>query len=133
MEHAALYVRDLEEAKAFFTQYFSAVSGAMYHNPRTGFTSYFLSFDGGARLELMTRPGVKAEGVPPLRTGYAHLAVTPGDREQVDRLTEWLRQAGYQVVSGPRVTGDGYYESCVLDPEGNSVEITASGGEGAAT
>ena len=129
MEHAALYVRDLEGAKAFFTQYFSAVSGAMYHNPRTGFTSYFLSFDGGARLELMTRPDLLDREKPLAASGYAHLAFSLGSREAVDALTGRLRADGYKVLSGPRVTGDGYYESCILDREGNQIELTAQRGE----
>ena len=121
-DHAAMYVRDLAAAKHFFEKYFGAESGALYHNPRTGFRSYFLSF-GGARLELMQRPDV-AEGALPDRLGYAHIALAVGSAAAVDALTARLRADGFAVVSGPRTTGDGYYESCVAGPEGNLIEIT---------
>ncbi len=124
IEHAAIYVNDIEAEKEFFARYFGASAGEMYHNKNTGFRSYFLSFDGGARLELMTAPGLQNMDRPPLRTGFAHLAFSVGSRVEVDALTERLRADGYAVVSGPRVTGDGYYESCVLDAEGNRIEIT---------
>ena len=90
----------------------------------TDFRSYFLSFDSGARLEIMTRPGLRASDPGALRTGYAHLAFSAGSRAQVDALPARLRQAGYPVLSGPRVTGDGYYESCVAGFEGHPIEIT---------
>lgn len=124
IEHAALYVRDLERAKAFFETWFQAEAGEKYHNPRTGFQSYFLSFGDGARLEIMTAPELADPEKPPARTGYAHAAFSVGSREAVDGLTARLKDAGYSVVSGPRVTGDGYYESCILDAEGNRIEIT---------
>ena len=124
IEHAAIYVNDIEAEKEFFTRYFGASAGEMYSNKNTGFCSYFLSFDGGARLELMTAPGLQNMDRPPLRTGFAHLAFSVGSRNEVDALTERLRADGCAVVSGPRVTGDGYYESCVLDAEGNRIEIT---------
>lgn len=124
VEHAAIYVNDIEAEKKFFTRYFGASAGEMYHNKNTGFSSYFLSFDGGARLELMTAPELQDMDKPGLRTGFAHLAFSVGSCKEVDALTERLRADGYAVVSGPRVTGDGYYESCVLDVEGNRIEIT---------
>ena len=124
IEHAAIYVNDIEAEKKFFTRYFGASAGEMYHNKNTGFSSYFLSFDGGARLELMTAPRLQDMDKLPLRTGFAHLAFSVGSCKEVDALTERLRADGYAVVSGPRVTGDGYYESCVLDPEGNRIELT---------
>ena len=124
MEHAALYVRDLERARRFFETWFQAEAGAKYHNLRTGFQSYFLSFTDGARLEVMTRPDVEDPEKPPARTGFAHIAFSVDSREQVDDLTTRLKEAGYAVTSGPRVTGDGYYESCILDSEGNQIEIT---------
>ena len=124
IEHAAMYVNDIEAEKEFFTRYFGASAGEMYHNKNTGFSSYFLSFDGGARLELMTAPELQDMDKPGLRTGFAHLAFSVGSCKEVDALTEQLRADGYAVVSGPRVTGDGYYESCVLDAEGNRIEIT---------
>ena len=124
IDHIGLYVNDLERAKAFFITYFHAACNDGYHNERTGFRSYFLSFDDGARLEIMQRPDAADMAKPPLRTGYAHLAFHVGSKEKVDALTEELRLAGYAVVSGPRTTGDGYYESCVLDAEGNGIELT---------
>ena len=124
IEHAAIYVDDIEAEKMFFTRYFGATVGEMYRNKNTGFRSYFLSFEGGARLELMTAPGLQDMDKLPLRTGFAHLAFSAGSRGEVDALTERLRADGYAVVSGPRVTGDGYYESCILDAEGNRIEIT---------
>lgn len=124
IEHAAVYVRDLEGARAFFQTYFGAVSGPLYQNPTTGFSSYFLTFEEGSRLELMTLPRLEmGEGAGP-RTGYAHLALSVGSREAVDQLTGRLRQAGYPVLSGPRTTGDGYYESCIAGAEGLRIEIT---------
>lgn len=124
IEHAAMYVTDLARAKAFFITYLDARAGRDYHNPKTDFRSCFLSFDDGARLELMQRPDVPQRKDASEFTGYAHLAFCLGSRERVDALTQRLRQAGYAVVSGPRTTGDGYYESCVLDAEGNRLEFT---------
>ena len=124
LEHTALYVRDLEGARVFFQGFFGAAASPLYHNRATGFRSYFLSFGEGARLELMNRPGLP-EGDPQPRLGYAHIALGAGSREGVDALTRKLAEAGYRVLSGPRVTGDGYYESCVEGFEGNLVEITA--------
>ena len=124
IEHAAMYVNDIEAEKEFFTRYFGASAGEMYHNKNTGFSSYFLSFDGSARLELMTAPELQDMDKPGLRTGFAHLAFSVGSCKEVDALTERLRADGYAVVSGPRVTGDGYYESCILDAEGNRIEMT---------
>ena len=124
IEHASVYVRDLEGARAFFQTYFGAVSGPLYQNPTTGFSSYFLTFEEGSRLELMTLPRLEMGEGAGLRTGYAHLALSVGSREAVDQLTGRLRQAGYPVLSGPRTTGDGYYESCIAGAEGLRIEIT---------
>ena len=124
IEHFALYVNDLECARDFFVRYFGASSGDVYHNPNTGFRSYFLSFEDGARLEIMTRPGLADSEKKPPGTGYAHIAFRAGSKERVDELTKTLSDDGYEVVSGPRITGDGYYESCVAGVEGNLVEIT---------
>ncbi len=124
IEHIAMYVTDLEGAKAFFEKYFGGKSNNIYHNKTTGFKSYFISFDDGSRLEIMTRPGM-ADGEKHLsRTGYIHLAFSVSSKENVDELTAALKADGYQVISGPRTTGDGYYESCVVAIEGNQVEIT---------
>lgn len=124
IEHIAMYVQDLEKVKEFFVKYFAAKYNAMYHNPNTDFKSYFLSFDDGARLEIMQKPGVEAQTENQMRTGFIHMAISVGSKEQVDKLTETLKQDGYMVTSGPRTTGDGYYESCVVAVEGNLIEIT---------
>lgn len=124
IEHIAMYVQDLEKTRDFFVKYLAAKSNAMYHNPNTDFKSYFLSFDDGARLEIMQKPGVEAQTENQMRTGFIHMAISVGSEEQVDKLTETLKQDGYTVTSGPRTTGDGYYESCVVAVEGNLIEIT---------
>ncbi len=124
IEHVALYVNDLEEARNFFVRFLGGKSNDGYHNHRTDFRSYFISFDEGTRLELLTKPGMMDQEKPLNRTGYAHIAFSVGSRERVDELTEELRTAGYEVVSGPRITGDGYYESCVVAVEGNQIELT---------
>ena len=124
IEHAALYVNDLERAKEFFERYFGASAGQLYHNQKTGFRSYFLSFEEGARLEIMNRPDMSDPQKETARTGFIHLAFSVGGQEAVRSLTQRLREDGFTVLSGPRTTGDGYYESCILDWEGNQIEIT---------
>lgn len=124
MEHIAMYVTDLEKAKAFFERYFHAVSNEGYHNKTTDFRSYFLSFDDGARLEIMNKPSMTDGEKQLARTGYIHIAFSAGSKEAVDALTAKLKADGYEVVSGPRTTGDGYYESCIVGIEGNQIEIT---------
>lgn len=124
IEHVALYVRDLEAARSFFERYLGARAGAPYHNATTGFSSYFLSFEDGARLEIMTRPDIVDLDKPATRTGYAHVAFSVGSAQEVDALTARLASDGYEVASGPRTTGDGYYESCVVALEGTLIEIT---------
>ncbi len=124
VEHIALYVSDLEGTREFFERFFGATSGKGYLNPVTHFRSYFLTFDDGARLEIMTRPDMSDVEKSPTRTGWAHVAFSVGSEAEVNRLTFELAQAGYEIVSGPRTTGDGYYESCVLGPENNLIEIT---------
>ena len=113
IEHIAMYVNDLEKAKEFFAKYFNAT-----------FRSYFLSFDDGARLEIMNKPQMSDEEKGLNRTGYIHIAFSLGSKEAVDMLTEKIRNDGYNVISGPRTTGDGYYESCIIGIEGNQIEIT---------
>ena len=124
IEHIALYVNDLEGAKAFFETYFQAVANDGYHNQETDFRSYFLTFSDGSRLEIMTKPDLTDSGNLLDRFGYAHIAFSVGSREAVNELTEQLKAGGFPTLSGPRVTGDGYYESCVLGFEGNLIEIT---------
>ena len=124
IEHIALYVCDLEGAKTFFETYFDAVSNDGYRNPRTDFRSYFLSFSDGSRLEIMTKPDLTDSGNLLDRFGYAHIAFSLGSPKAVDALTARLNAGGYPTLSGPRVTGDGYYESCILGFEGNILELT---------
>ena len=124
IEHIALYVHDLEVAKDFFCRYFGAKANDGYHNRRTDFRSYFLTFDGGARLEIMHKPALEDPEKILNRTGYIHLAFSTSSRDSVDALTQQLAADGYPTLSGPRTTGDGYYESCVLGFEGNLIEIT---------
>jgi len=124
IEHIAMYVNDLEAAKEFFVTYLGGKSNNGYHNPRTDFRSYFISFDGETRVELMHRPEMDDQEKSLNRTGYIHIAFSVGSKEKVDELTAQLKADGYEAVSGPRTTGDGYYESCVVAIEGNQIEIT---------
>lgn len=128
IEHVALYVKDLEGAKDFFEKYFGGKSGERYRNRKTGFSSYFIRFPGGtvdsARLEIMSKPDLESGSNHASRTGFIHLAFSLGSREKVDDLTERMENDGWEVISGPRTTGDGYYESCVSGFEGNLIEIT---------
>lgn len=124
IEHIAMYVNDLEGTRDFFVKFFDGRSNDGYHNIKTGFRSYFISFDDGARLEIMNKPEMTDEEKGLNRTGLIHIAFSVGSRERVDELTQLLGTEGYQVVSGPRITGDGYYESCIVAIEGNQVEIT---------
>ena len=125
IEHFAMYVNDLEKTKDFFVRYFDAKANSGYHNTETDFQSYFLSFDHGARLEIMKKPEMVDAVKSLTRTGYIHLAFSLGSKEAVNLLTRELKEDGYEVVSGPRTTGDGYYESCIVGIEGNLIEITA--------
>ena len=124
IEHIALYVNDLEKARDFFITYFGASSNDGYHNKTTDFRSYFLTFDDGSRLEIMTKPDLTDSGDFLNRFGYAHIAFSTGSKENVDSLTARLKEDGYPILSGPIITGDGYYESCIVGFEGNLIEIT---------
>ena len=124
IDHVAMYVNDLEECKKFFIKYFNVKSNEIYHNPRTNFKSYFLTFDDFTRLEIMTKPEITDDPKGLARTGFIHMAISVGSKEAVDELTAAMKADGYEVVSGPRTTGDGYYESCVIGFEGNQIEIT---------
>ena len=124
VEHVALYVNDLEAARDFFVAYLGGHSNDGYHNKTTGFRSCFVCFDDGARLEIMSKPEMIDAEKPINRTGYAHVAFSVGSKEQVDELTARLIADGFPVISGPRTTGDGYYESCIIAIEGNQIEIT---------
>ena len=125
IDHVALYCLDLEGMKEFFIRYFNGVPNDMYHNPKTGLKTYIMTFpDSEARLELMTRPEVKEEALGIYRQGFIHLSFSVGSEKIVDSLTKVLYEDGYQVLSGPRTTGDGYYESCIVGPENILIEIT---------
>lgn len=127
IEHVAIWTKDLERLKAFYMTYFGATVGEKYENKNKQFESYFLTFASGARMELMRRPDIPETLNDPIRQFYGliHIAFSVGSKEQVDALTARLKQDGFPVLDGPRQTGDGYYESCVLDPDGNRLEITA--------
>ena len=124
IEHVALYVNDIEKTKNFFIKYFEAKANSGYNNKSTGFKSYFLTFEDGARLEIMNKPSMNDMEKDATRTGYIHIAFSVGSKEKVDRLTEKMKADGFEVISGPRTTGDGYYESCIIGIEGNQIEIT---------
>ena len=124
IEHIALYVNNLDKTRDFFMKYLGAKSNDGYHNLKTDFRSYFLSFEDGARLEIMNKPEMSDLPKELSRTGYAHIAFSVGSKEKVDALTAELKADGYEVVSGPRTTGDGYYESCIVAIEENQIEIT---------
>lgn len=124
IDHIAMYVNDLEAVKHFFERYFGAVANDLYHNEKTGFRSYFLAFGDGVRLEIMNKPNLEDAAKTLQRTGYIHVAFSVGSKEKVDSLAAQLKEDGYKVLSGPRTTGDGYYESCIVAIEGNQIEIT---------
>jgi lactoylglutathione lyase len=125
IEHIAIWTTDLARCKHFYTSYFGATAGPSYVNPAKGFESCFLSFGGGARLEAMTTTSLSLVELAPgvQRLGLTHLAISVGSERRVDELTQHLRDDGISVVDGPRRTGDGYYESVIIDPDGNRIEI----------
>lgn len=126
IEHIAIWTNQIEILKDFYLKYFMAKSNDKYYNPTKAFNSYFLTFEKGARLELMQMPNINAasDNVYQQFTGLTHFAVSVGSKEMVDSFTEKLRNDGFEVVSEPRTTGDGYYESVILDPDKNRIEIT---------
>ncbi len=125
IDHIALFCKDLERMRQFFMKFFTATSNEMYHNPKTGLRTYILSFpDGSTRLELMLKPNVISIDPSQANIGFIHFSISVGSKETVDSKTEEIKDAGYSVVSGPRITGDGYYESCIVGPEGIQIEIT---------
>ena len=124
IEHIAMYVNELGSARDFFVKYLGGVSNDGYNNKTTGFKSYFISFDDGARLEIMNKPSMENIAKSINRTGYIHIAFSVGSKEKVNEVTEKARETGFEVISGPRTTGDGYYESCIVAIENNQIEIT---------
>ena len=125
IEHIAFWVNDLERMKSFYMQYFNMNCGEKYENRGKAFSSYFLSFGSGARIEIMHRPDISDQienkGVT---NGLTHLAISVGNRGKVDELTKRIRSDGFEIIGEPRITGDGFYESVISDPEGNHIEIT---------
>ncbi|MDN5200867.1 VOC family protein [Fulvivirgaceae bacterium BMA10] len=126
IEHIAIWVRDLERMKSFYTTYFNGLANDRYVNQSKGFSSYFISFSSGSRLELMHSPEIppNLNNLDQQNLGLIHFAISVGSKEKVDQLTNILKTDGYEVIGNPRTTGDGYYESVVLDPENNRIEIT---------
>ncbi|AYV67663.1 MULTISPECIES: VOC family protein [Niallia] len=123
IEHVAIWVKDLEGMKTFYTTYFEGTANSKYQNIEKKFESYFISFKEGARLELMRKAGIDKSDSDD-RVGWAHIAISLGSKEAVNQLTERLQKDGFLLVNGPRLTGDGYYESVIEDPEGNLIELT---------
>ena len=126
IEHIAFWVNDLEKMKNFYEKYFEGKPNEKYNNPTKNFTSYFLKFESGARLELMNKREIteNKNDYSKQNIGIIHLAFSVGSRENVDNLTQKLRLEGFEIAGEPRITGDGYYESVILDPEKNIIEIT---------
>lgn len=127
IEHVAIWTGDIEKMKEFYTGYFDGIAGGKYVNPNKSFESYFIEFDSGARLEIMQMPNIpmNLNDASSQYIGLAHIAISVGGIDKVNIITDKLKKAGYTIVSEPRYTGDGYYESCILDPDGNRVEIMA--------
>lgn len=126
IEHVAIWTFELERLKSFYEKYFDARAGEKYVNNKKNFQSYFLHFDSGCRLEIMQMPGIplSSNNTHKQFTGFIHLAISVGDKVKVDSITETVRKDGYEVIGEPRTTGDGYYESVILDPDENRIEIT---------
>jgi lactoylglutathione lyase len=124
IDHLAIWVQDLERMKAFYSKYFTCESSDKYINPDKAFSSYFLSFDNGCRLELMHRDDVDPKRTSQESIGLAHFAVSVGSEEKVNTLSQVLQKDGYAIIDGPRTTGDGYYECVILDHEKNRIAFT---------
>lgn len=124
IEHIALWTKDIEKSREFYCTHFGGTSNEIYTNTKNQFNSYFITFESGCRLEIMDIVGLE-DPKPNKTVGLAHMAFSVGSKENVDTLTERLRSLGYTIQGEPRTTGDGYYESIVLDPDGNFVEITS--------
>jgi lactoylglutathione lyase len=123
INHIALYVNDLEKMKTFYEKYFNAKTNNIYHNVKTGLKTYFLEFDNDCRIEIMTKENLNNISKELNNMGYIHIAFSVGSKKYVNQLTKQLETDGYKIISQPRTTGDGYYESCINDPENNQIEI----------
>ncbi len=126
IDHVAIWTYNLEGMKNFYIHYFDASSGPAYYNHSKEFRSFFLTFNGNCKLELMEMPNVPKNKNNPLKqfTGIVHFALNAGSREKVDQTVRQLREDGFKVIGEPRITGNNNYESIVLDPDGNRIEIT---------
>ena len=127
VDHIGIYVQDLKKVADFYIKYFKGIlSLPAYHNPKKNFTSHFISFESGAKLEIMHQPSIPAVKKEPKDQfiGFIHISFSVGSKENVDKLASQLKEDGYDIIDGPRTTGDGFYEACVLDPENNRVEFT---------
>ena len=127
LEHVAIWTDNLEELKHYYIKYFGAAANEKYTNEQNQFHSYFLTFKSGARLEIMTRPGIpenKNDRVTAQHKGIIHLAFGVDTRQEVDEKAQQLLSEGFKILRGPRKTGDGYYEFETLDPDGNRLEVT---------
>ncbi|MCT4631561.1 MAG: VOC family protein [Firmicutes bacterium] len=125
IEHIAIWSPDIDRLRDFYIKYFNAKANKKYENKKTGFSSYFLEFEGASRLEIMNISNLSSsKNLEDRQYGYCHLAIAVGTMFRVMKLTKLLYEDGYEVVSQPRMTGDGYIESVILDPDGNRIEIT---------
>ena len=127
LEHIAIWTHQLEVLKAYYMKYFDAIPGEIYHNPNKQFHSYFLTFESGARLELMSSPTIPEnlnDTIDKEHLGIIHMAFEVKSKHAVDTKAAVLTQDGYSILSGPRTTGDGYYEFATLDPDNNRLEVT---------
>ena len=124
ISHVAMWVKDIENIKNFYMKYFNCKCNEKYINDKKGFQSYFLSFENNSKLEIMNINDIEELNKENNFYGFAHIAISVGSKDKVDSLTKILENDGYIVASNPRTTGDGYYESVILDPENNKIEIT---------
>ncbi len=127
ISHIAIWTTDLEGMRNFYLHYFDASSSTPYFNHTRDFKSYFIKFDGDCSIELMQMPSIpkSRNSTEKQYLGITHFAIKVGSKMKVDKLTKQLKDDGFRVVGEPRTTGDGFYESVILDPEGNRVEIIA--------
>jgi catechol 2,3-dioxygenase-like lactoylglutathione lyase family enzyme len=125
--HIAIWTNDLEAMKDFYIKYFDGKSNEKYTNPVKGFESYFISFESGTQLELMRKKTIDKPSGAEDRLGITHIAFETGSKEELLSLTERLRSDGFRIEGEPRITGDHYFESVILDPEGNRIELSCAG------
>ena len=130
IHHIAIWTFRLEELREFYIRYFNGTSNEKYINPKKGFESYFIYFDDGAALELMSRTDVQNTPIEENKLGITHFALSFQSKEDVLRTTEQLRSDGYTIAGEPRTSGDGYFESVILDPDGNRADTLLCPGKG---